>query len=111
MLNLQKKYILQQYFIPSANLDFKIKDDKIPYDIWEKRGLVTICEGAKVDYTDVTQWFIRMKNDFEIATLYIGYDPWNSNYWISEMENYRFYYGRNSPRCKNNVKPYETIRS
>lgn len=76
------KYVLQQYFIPSANLDFKIKDDKIPYDVWEKRGLVTICDGAKVDYTDVTQWFIRMKNDYEIATLYIGYDPWNSNYWI-----------------------------
>ena len=41
---------MQQYFIASERLEFKIKDDKIPYDKWEKRGLVTVCEGAKVDY-------------------------------------------------------------
>ena len=82
----KKKYVLQQYFIPSANLQFKINDDKIPYDKWEKRGLVTVCEGAKVDYSEVTRWFLRMKDEYEIATLWIGYDPWNSQYWIDEMK-------------------------
>lgn len=81
-----KKFVLQQYFIPQANLEYKIKDDKTPYDKWEKLGLVTICEGAKVDYSQVTQWFIRMKDDYKINTLWIGYDPWNSNYWIQEMD-------------------------
>lgn len=85
-----KRYCLQQYFIPSANLEFKIQEDKVPYDKWEKKGLVTICEGAKIDYSQVTQWFIRMKNEYEIATMWIGYDPWNSQYWISEMETYGF---------------------
>lgn len=86
----QKKYVLQQYFIASDRLEFKIKDDKIPYDKWEKRGLVTVCEGAKVDYTRVTEWFWEMKQEYEIAPLWIGYDPWNSNYWIEEMKNYGF---------------------
>lgn len=86
----KKKFVLQQYFIPQANLEYKIKDDKIPYDKWEKRGLVTICEGAKVDYSEVTRWFLRMKDEYEIATLWIGYDPWNSQYWIQEMENCGF---------------------
>ena len=85
-----KRYCLQQYFIPSANLEYKIKDDKIPYDKWEKRGLVTVCEGAKVDYSQVTEWFLRMKNDYEISTLFVGYDPWNSQYWIEEMQGYGF---------------------
>ena len=86
----QKKYVLQQYFIPSKKLEFKIKDDKIPYDKWEKRGLVTVCEGAKVDYSRVTEWFWNMRQEYEIATLWIGYDPWNSNYWIDEMNKYGF---------------------
>ena len=85
-----KKYVLQQYFIPSERLEFKIKDDKIPYDKWEKRGLVTICEGAKVNYSDVTQWFIKMYNEYDISTLWVGYDPWNSNYWVEEMKEYGF---------------------
>lgn len=85
-----KKYVLQQYFIPEVNLDKKIKDDKIPYDIWEKRGLVQLCEGATVNYTNVTEWFIKMHNKFDISALWIGYDPWSSVYWIEEMKNAGF---------------------
>ena len=85
-----KKYVLQQYFIPAERLEFKIKDDKIPYDKWEKRGLVTVCEGAKVNYSDVTQWFLRMNEEYEISALWIGYDPWNTQYWVEEMKNYGF---------------------
>mgnify|MGYP001143954807 FL=1 len=85
-----KKYVLQQYFIPSERLEFKIKDDKIPYDKWEKRGLVTICDGAKVNYSDVTQWFLRMNDEYKISALWIGYDPWNTQYWVEEMKEYGF---------------------
>lgn len=77
---------MQQYFIAAERLEFKIKDDKIPYDKWEKRGLVTLCEGSKVDYSKVTEWFVRMKQEYEIAPLWVGYDPWNTNYWVDEME-------------------------
>ena len=84
------KYVLQQYFIPSQHLEHKIKDDKIPYDIWEQKGWVTICEGAKVNYTDVSEWFLKLNNDYEISTIFIGYDPWNSNYWIDEMKSFGF---------------------
>lgn len=82
----KKKYILQQYFIAEAHLQERIKEDKIPYDIWEKRGLVTLCEGAKVNYTDVTNWFIKMHTDYDISPLWIGYDPWNTQYWLEEMQ-------------------------
>lgn len=85
-----KKYVIQQYFIPSERLEFKIKDDKIPYDKWEKRGLVTICEGAKVNYSDATQWFLRMNEEYQISAMWIGYDPWNTQYWVEEMKNYGF---------------------
>lgn len=85
-----KKYVIQQYFMAKDRLDFKIRDDKIPYDEWEKRGLLTVCEGAKVDYSEVTRWFLKMKDEYEIIPLWIGYDPWNSNYWIDEMQKNRF---------------------
>lgn len=70
-----KKYVLQQYFLAKERMDYKIKDDKIPYDEWEKRGLLTVCEGAKVNYTDVTNWFLKMKSDYEIAPLWIRIRP------------------------------------
>ena len=82
----RKKYILQQYFIPRDRLEEKTQEDNVPYDIWEKRGLLTTCEGARVNYSDVTDWFVKMHNEFDISPYWIGYDPWGSQYWLQEMQ-------------------------
>ena len=85
-----KKYCLQQYFLPEELLEQRVKEDKIPYDKWVQRGLLTLCEGNKVNYSDVTAWFVRMYQEYGIRPLWIGYDPWNSQYWIEEMKNMGF---------------------
>ena len=80
------KYILQQYFLPEEIIEQREKEDKIPYTKWRERGLLTACEGNKVNYSDVTLWFEKMMNVYNITPLWIGYDPWNSKYWIDEMK-------------------------
>lgn len=86
----EKKYCIQQYFLPAELLDKRVREDKIPYDKWADRGLLTLCEGNKVNYSDVTDWFKKMYEQYEIIPLWIGYDPWNSQYWIEEMKNSGF---------------------
>lgn len=105
------KYVLQQYFIPSQHIERKIKDDKIPYDIWNERGYITICEGSKVSYTDVTEWYMRLQNELEISTIFIGYDPWNSNYWIDEMKSQGYEMIEVRQRSQNDEQPNETTGS
>lgn len=85
-----KKYAIQQYFIPTELLDKKVKEDKIPYDKWEHRGLITLCEGNKVDYTVVTRWFLSMISEYQIIPYWVYYDPWNSQYWVEEMKTQGF---------------------
>lgn len=85
-----KKYALQQYFIPEELLERKVAEDKIPYDIWRDRGLVRLCEGNKINYSDVTGWFLEMVRKYNIRPLWVGYDPWNSKYWVDEMLNIGF---------------------
>jgi len=80
-----KTYCIQQYFIPAEVLQKKIKEDNVPYDVWRDRGLVTICPGSTVDYHAVTVWYLKMFNEYGIRPLWIGYDPWNSTYWVNEM--------------------------
>ncbi len=87
----QKKiYILQHYFIPESKLEEKADNDNVPYDVWEKRGLLTVCSGAKINYTNVTDWFLKMHQEYDISALWVGYDPWGSQYWITEMEDAGF---------------------
>lgn len=86
----EKKYALQQYFLPADLLEQRVKEDKIPYDKWAARGLLTLCEGNKVDYSDVTAWYVRMLEEYDIRPLWNGYDPWNSQYWVQEMVTHGF---------------------
>lgn len=84
------KYVVQQYFMPTDRLDERMQEDKVPYDLWSKQGLLTLCEGSRVNYSDVTQWFVKMRDEFEIYPLWIGFDNWNANYWVEEMRNNGF---------------------
>lgn len=82
----EKRYIHQMYWLPSENLEQRVKLEKIPYDIWYKRGLLRLCDGNTINYGDVTQWFIEMLNDYGITPLWIYYDSYSAKYWVEEME-------------------------
>jgi phage terminase large subunit-like protein len=85
-----KKYVVQQYFLPEELIEQRKKEDKIPYDTWRDRGFLTVSEGFKVNYSDVTAWFMHMFHTYNIRPLWIGFDPWSSNYWVDEMKQYGF---------------------
>lgn len=88
--NSDKKYCVQQYFLPAELLEQRVREDKIPYDKWAQRGLLTLCEGNKINYSDITAWFKKMYEQYQIIPLWIGYDPWNAQYWIQEMKDLSF---------------------
>jgi len=88
--NSDKKYCIQQYFLPAELLEQRVREDKIPYDKWAQRGLLTLCEGNKINYSDITAWFRKMYERYQIIPLWIGYDPWNAQYWIQEMKDLNF---------------------
>ncbi|HBC31625.1 MAG TPA: terminase large subunit [Clostridiales bacterium] len=85
--NDKTKYVLQHYFIPGENAEKKIRQDKVPYDVYQKQGLITCCEGNRVDYNDVTKWFtdVLMKK-YGIYPIMIGADRWNTQYWFRDMK-------------------------
>jgi len=85
-----KKYIIPHFFMPSDVLKKRMEEDNVPYDIWLKRGLITLTDGNQNDFSQVTKWFIKMIQQYEIRPLWVGFDPWNSQYWIKEMEDQGF---------------------
>ena len=91
-----KKYIIGQAFMPGETIEQRSKEDKVPYDKWARRGLITLCPGNKVDYRYVTEWFQRMKDEYGIIAYYCGYDSWNSPAWVEDMENRLGYKNKNN---------------
>ncbi len=61
-----KKYIISHFFMPSEVLEKRMQEDNVPYDIWVKRGLITLTEGSQNDFSKVTQWFLNMVHNYDI---------------------------------------------
>ena len=82
-----KLYVLQQYFIPQAKADAVDTSNaqEAPYKLWAEQGWLTICEGASVDYHKVTEWFVKMVEEYDIRPLYVCYDRALAGYWQEEM--------------------------
>ncbi|GHV27575.1 terminase [Clostridia bacterium] len=86
-------YILQQYFLPKSRVDALTQrggKQEAPYKLWADQGWLTLCNGAAVDFHEVTAWFIRMVKEFNIRPLWICYDAALSGYWVPEMVEYGF---------------------
>lgn len=85
-------FVLQKYFIPKAKIDALelTKSKEAPYKLWAEQGWLEINEGAAVDYSKVTAWFVEMVQKYDIRPLWICYDRALSGYWVPEMEGYGF---------------------
>lgn len=81
-------YVLQQYFLPQARIDRldEKNTNEAPYKLWAKRGLLTICEGNRVDFSAVTAWFVQMAVENKIDAFKVGYDRALAGYWVEEMK-------------------------
>lgn len=80
-------YVLQHYFLPMSKIT-RLEEkntQEAPYRLWEKKGLLTICEGNRVDYSAVTTWFCEMRDKHKIDVYKVGYDRALAGYWVDEM--------------------------
>ena len=87
VLDDEKIYVLQMYFLPEDLLEKRVREDKIPYDLWKEQGWLRTCPGNKIRYQDVTAWFREIQDELDIYIYKTGFDSWSANYWVEEMKN------------------------
>ena len=81
-----KKYIHQMYWLPADRLQERVQQDKIPYDKWFERGLLRLCSGNTINYSDVTQWFMETVQQYELFPAWVYYDSYSARYFVEEMQ-------------------------
>lgn len=86
----RKKYVMSMYFIPESKVESGTVEDKKNYLEWAREGYLRITPGNDVDYSEVTNWFVELHEQYDIKAVKGGYDKWNAKYWIKEMEEYGF---------------------
>lgn len=77
--------VMPRFWIPEAKLRERIQRDQVPYDVWAKKGLVTITPGNVVDYRAMVRDIVDLREQgFDIRE--IGFDPWNATATVQELE-------------------------
>ena len=85
-----KKYFVKTHsFIPSGRVDEHIKTDKVPYDVWVEKGLVTptyTLGGIKTDYKYILSYLSDLIAEYDLKPQMICYDPHNASAFLSDLE-------------------------
>lgn len=94
------KYIRQMYWLPADRLQERVTQDKIPYDKWFDRGLLRLCNGNSINYSDVTAWFVETVKKYDLFPAWVYYDSYSARYFVEEMQMQGF----NMVRCIQGAK-------
>lgn len=81
------KYIVPQFFIPESKLEDK--DNGAKYREWSQTinkvtGMpyIIVIKGNRIEQKNVADWFLKLRREYSIHTIMIGYDPWHSDIFL-----------------------------
>ncbi|MED4678462.1 terminase large subunit [Bacillus nitratireducens] len=77
--------VKQMYFLPNENIDFKEKEDNVPYTDMVEHGFATFCDGKMIDQDQVMEYIVECMNLYDVQQ--INYDPAMSQKLIEKLEN------------------------
>ena len=88
------------FWLPADCLQERVKQDKIPYDRWLERGLVRLCTGNTINYSNVTAWFKELVQEYSLFPTWGYYNSYSARYFGEKMQMEGF----NMVRCIQGVK-------
>ena len=75
--------VKQMYFIPTDNIEFREKEDNVPYTDMVERGFVTFCDGKMINQDQVMDYIVECMNLYDVQQ--INYDPAMSQKLIENL--------------------------
>lgn len=79
------KYVILPYFwIPEENMATRVRRDHVPYDVWEKQGLLYTTEGNVVHYAHIEAFIEELSKKFNIRE--IAFDRWGAIQMVQNLE-------------------------
>lgn len=77
--------VKQMYFIPNEDIEFREKEDNVPYTDLAEKGFVTFCDGKMIDQDQVLDYIVECMALYDVQQL--NYDPAMSQKLVEKCEN------------------------
>jgi len=76
--------VLASFFCPAEGIQNRTLRDRVPYDEWARRGVLTATPGKTVDYERVRAHLNDWRDLYNLRM--VAFDPWNATDLVSRLE-------------------------
>ena len=84
-------WVISHFWLPGERIVEATQRDGIPYRAMVDRGFLSLSGDQFVDYHDVFNWVEKVRKEYRILPLQVGYDRYSSQYLISELEQHSYH--------------------
>ena len=84
-------WVISHFWLPGERIAEATQRDGIPYRAMVDRGFLSMSGDQFVDYHDVFNWVEKVRKEYRILPLQVGYDRYSSQYLISELEQHSYH--------------------
>ena len=78
------------FWLPKNKLEEATKRDGVPYEIYIRKGFLSLSGDEYVDPMDALAWHMDLVKKYKIYPLMVGYDRWSAQQLVQELEKKSF---------------------
>ena len=80
-----KYYVFSHSFMPRDTFEKRVREARLPFDLWHKEGWLTVTDGMVVDYNYIKRYIQDLEEKYNFTIRDICYDPWNATQFANDM--------------------------
>lgn len=83
-------WVHSHFWLPNKRLEEATRRDNIPYEIYIKKGFLSLSGEEFVNTDDVLHWFMDLVKQYKIFPLMIGWDRWSAQDLVHKLQQKSF---------------------
>ena len=84
-------WVHSHFWLPNKRLEEATKRDNIPYEIYIRKGFLSLSGEEFINNDDVALWFMNLVKEYKIYPLQIGYDRWSAQDMVAKLQGKSFH--------------------
>lgn len=76
--------VLPFFWVPEANMYERVRKDRVPYDVWVRKGYIEATEGNVIDYKAIKEKFFQLAEKFKIEE--VAFDRWGMTQLSQDLD-------------------------
>ena len=81
-------YVFAHFWLPAEKIEEASARDKVPYNAYIQRGILSPSGDNFVDYHDCYRWIVELIEKWKIYPLKCGYDRYSAQYLVQDLKTY-----------------------